>query len=69
MNHAVRRRAFTAKTRVESQAAPYGIVEGKVLLRENISRVSLFLEYFGCSLSVSFQRHSILSYLFVTDTQ
>lgn len=69
VTQAVRRRAFTAKTRVESQVAPYGFVVQKMLLRQNIPRVSLFSEYFGCSLSVSFQRHSILIYPFVTNTQ
>lgn len=68
MTQAVRRRVFTAKTRVESQVAPYGIVVEEVLLRHSIPLVSLFSEYFGCSLSVSFQRHSILIYAFVTDT-
>jgi hypothetical protein len=67
VTQAVRRRAFTAKTRVYSQVAPYGIVVEKVLLRHNIPLVSLFSEYFGCSLSASLQRHSILIYPFVTD--
>jgi hypothetical protein len=53
VTQAVRRRAFTAKTRVESQAAPCGIVVEKVLLRQNIPRVSLFSEYLGFSLYYS----------------
>jgi len=57
VTQAVRRRAFTAKTRVESQVAPYGIVVEKLLLRHNILLVSLFSEYLRCSLSVSFHRH------------
>jgi len=63
---AICRRAFTAKTRVESQAAPYGIVVEKVILKQYSPSEFIFrvLRVFP----VSIIPETFHSHLFVTDT-